>query len=808
MTTYTLTVSTNDLGLGVINGARVTVDRKRTQVTDVFNGQSLSKNSAATNSSGVATILLEPDDGSVYHELKIFDLAGILVYSKIFIMPPQAVAVTALPVQDIISESATQAVAASVTATAQAVISTEQAGIATAKAVLTGTNATQTALDVIATNADAAVSALSKINAATSESNALNYKNLSEAAKIAAEAARDIAQLSSGTYATTAEGLAAVANGRYFSVPQSSPSDIMFDLYKNNAGAAVYINSYSSSSLIKYSAHAQYQYNFVDADGFILAYIGDGTFKTVTNTVSTGLLDAGTFIMQYLTDSVSQALTLKDVDGFIFATLSAIGKLKTTAFTLDSGLLDVSTWSIAYNTVRDGYLLVDQDGFILLSIDPTNGINAIGLSSSGSASSLSHARKIATLGDSRTDQISLETSNAVVRLKRLSDYGYLAWAHYFTSGNIEFVCNAGIGGNTTSQMISRFTTDVLPYAPDELWGEGGINDYAMTEADTISNLTGIFDLCDANGIYVRWCTISPLETGHATFNAANIARICNINKWLREQALTRKNFTLVDSFSAMIDPASTTGSAKNGMFQTDDHIHQAPKGALAQGYAYAQSFIKDNQILDYLPKFAGERYSLSSAFKQLFNNPLFTDTGGTNSTSGVVTGTIPANCTISKTGIWGAGLVTSALVARADGFGYDWVLTVTNAGAENDELSIVMEDISAYVTNDDVLYAAAEVSMSGLAKNRGLQLEIRSIVNSVFSNVSTLEYAATQPVATDVWTDAMYNQEDITGVMKTPKLTLGDTGSVTSCYARFKFRFGGVGSTAVIKIGRMAICKN
>lgn len=608
-------------------------------------------------------------------------------------------------------------------------------------------------------------------------------------------------------YESTAAGLAATTNGQYFSVPQSSPSDIMFDLYKNNAGVALYINSYSSSSLIKYSAHAQYQYNFVDADGFILAYIGNGTFKTVTNTVSTGLLDAGTFIMQYLTDSVSQALTLKDPDGFIFATLSAIGKLKSTAFELDAGLLDTTLWSIKYNTLVDGYLLVDQDGFILMSLDTTDGIQAVGLESSGAVSALSHAKRIATFGDSRTEQISVETSNAVTRLKRVTDYGYLAWAHYFTSGNIEFVCNAGIGGNTTTQMLSRFNSDVLPFLPDELWGEGGINDYALSEETTKANLTSIFDLADANGIYVRWSTISPLAAAHATFSAANVARICNINKWLKEQALIRKNLTVVDSFSAMIDRASTNGIPKSGMMQTDDSIHQSPKGALAQGYAYAQSFLKDHNIFDYLPQFAGERYSLSSAFKQLFNNPLFTDTGGTNSTSGVVTGTIPANCTISKTGTWGAGLVTSALVARADGFGYDWVLTVTNAGAENDELSILMDDISAYVTNGDVLYAAAEVSMSGLLKNRGFQLEIRSIVNSVFSSVSTLEYAATQPVATDAWTDVMYNQDNVTGVMKTPKLTLGDTGSVTSCYARLKFRFGGVGSTAVIKIARLGVNK-
>lgn len=650
----------------------------------------------------------------------------------------------------------------------------------------TAADAEQTALDVIA---------------------ALNYKNLSEAAKIAAEAARDIAQLSSGVYATTAAGIAATTNGQYFSVPQSSPSDIMFDLYKNNAGVALYINSYSSSSLIKYSAHAQYQYNFVDADGFILAYIGDGTFKTVTNTVSTGLLDVGTFIMQYLTDSVSQALTLKDPDGFIFATLSAIGKLKSTAFELDAGLLDTTLWSIKYNTLVDGYLLVDQDGFILMSLDTTDGIQAVGLESSGAVSALSHAKKIAVFGDSRTEQNSLETSNNTVRLKRLSDYGYLAWAHYFTSGNIELVCNAGIGGNTTTQILSRFNTDVLPYAPDELWGEAGINDYALSEETTKANLTSIFDLADANGIYVRWSTISPLAAAHATFSAANVARICNINKWLKEQALIQKNLTVVDSFSAMIDRASTTGIPKSGMMQTDDSIHQSPKGAMAQGYAYAQSFIKDNQILDYLPQFAGQRYSLSSAFKQIFNNPLFTDTGGTNSSSGVVTGTIPANCTISKTGTWGAGLVTSALVARADGFGYDWVLTVTNAGAENDELSITTEELASSISNSDILYACAEVSLSGLAKNRGCYLEIRSTVDGVFSNVSTLEYSTYQPVATDPWTDDMYNQENTLGVMKTPNLTIGATGTISSVYARFKFRFGGVGSTAVIKIARLGVNK-
>ena len=106
--------------------------------------------------------------------------------------------------------------------------------------------------NAISTNADAAAAAADRVQTAADRvQTGLDV--------IAAEAARDIAQLSSGIYETTAAGIAAVASGRYFSVPQSSPSDIMFDLYKNNAGVALYVNSYSSSSLIKYSAHAQHQ---------------------------------------------------------------------------------------------------------------------------------------------------------------------------------------------------------------------------------------------------------------------------------------------------------------------------------------------------------------------------------------------------------------------------------------------------------------------------------------------------------------------------------------------------------------------
>ena len=112
MATYALTVSTNALGLGVISGATVVVERKRTTVNDIYPTSSLSIRKIAANVSGIATIPLEADDGSVFHEVKIFDVSGILVYKNTIQMPPQNVALDLLPLEDIISASAYQAVQA------------------------------------------------------------------------------------------------------------------------------------------------------------------------------------------------------------------------------------------------------------------------------------------------------------------------------------------------------------------------------------------------------------------------------------------------------------------------------------------------------------------------------------------------------------------------------------------------------------------------------------------------------------------------------------------------------------------------
>lgn len=91
MTTYELTLSTNDLGLGVLSSARTRIEKRRISIADTYPPiNNLVKIEKPTNNLGIAIFLLEPDDLTTYHVAKIFDSAGIPIYERFFSMPPSA----------------------------------------------------------------------------------------------------------------------------------------------------------------------------------------------------------------------------------------------------------------------------------------------------------------------------------------------------------------------------------------------------------------------------------------------------------------------------------------------------------------------------------------------------------------------------------------------------------------------------------------------------------------------------------------------------------------------------------------------
>lgn len=255
MATYALTVSTNALGLGVISGATVRVEKRRIAIADTYPPiNNLIQIAQATNSSGIATFLLQPDDNTVYHEIKIFDLVGILVYSTIFSMPPQAVSLADLPVQDIVSASAAQAVAASVEATAQAVISTNQAVIATTKAGEASTSETNASAGAATATAQAGIATTKASEASASAATATAQAVLTGADRLQTAAdvisttnARDAALIQAGVYTTEPLGRAAVADGQAFKV-QGSGDIAAYEYRRVDVNSSTLIATYPSTS--------------------------------------------------------------------------------------------------------------------------------------------------------------------------------------------------------------------------------------------------------------------------------------------------------------------------------------------------------------------------------------------------------------------------------------------------------------------------------------------------------------------------------------------------------------------------------
>ena len=91
MTTYTLTINTSSLGLGVIDGGKVVVTRKRATAADQYPPvDALYEITTATGVSGVATASIKADDSSTYHVCRVWDANGAIVYQASFAMPPEA----------------------------------------------------------------------------------------------------------------------------------------------------------------------------------------------------------------------------------------------------------------------------------------------------------------------------------------------------------------------------------------------------------------------------------------------------------------------------------------------------------------------------------------------------------------------------------------------------------------------------------------------------------------------------------------------------------------------------------------------
>lgn len=154
----------------------------------------------------------------------------------------------------------------------------------------------------------------------------------------------------------------------------------------------------------------------------------------------------------------------------------------------------------------------------------------------------------------------------------------------YNQSNIWGFVNAGVSGNNTTQMLARFSTDILAYANAGeyciIWG--GINDLAQDVplATIQSNLQAMYDQAKAAGLIVISNNISPWK-GSAYWTSGRQAQQDLLNAWIATTA-TNVDYK-IDVFNTLVDPsvANTLLPAYN----SGDNIHLSTAGYNAVGDA-------------------------------------------------------------------------------------------------------------------------------------------------------------------------------------------------------------------------------
>lgn len=180
----------------------------------------------------------------------------------------------------------------SVTLVAGILSGTEVGALINAAIAATAADRVQTGLDRVQTGIDAAAA---------------------DADRLAAEAAAAIAAAAGLIFDTTAAGIAATngTTNKYFYVPQAYPSAIFYDLYKNVATVATYVNSYPSSALVAALQQTADDAG-VNARAAALSIQLGGTDPEVINAIQT----AGGYFNFLATDNLLSGIVRSDFQAF------------------------------------------------------------------------------------------------------------------------------------------------------------------------------------------------------------------------------------------------------------------------------------------------------------------------------------------------------------------------------------------------------------------------------------------------------------------------------------------------------------
>ena len=358
--------------------------------------------------------------------------------------------------------------------------------------------------------------------------------------------------------------------------------------------------------------------------------------------------------------------------------------------------------------------------------------------------------------------------------------GQVMWGNALAGSPFEIIYNAGIGGETSSQIYARIDSDVLPYSPSHCIFLCGMNDGVTTDAILLlkNNIIKIYEKLNKNGIFSYICTNTTTNNSTLTNQKA-----LNINAWMFNYFKDKPNCEVIDLNSAWINPANSNGNIKSSC--TRDNLHPSNNGGFLGGIQLSKHFSKVKPKA-FLPVSAFDSLALNSLSKNILKQPLLLGTTGT--LQGTATGSVAADCRVYSS-------ATSCICSketRNDGFGENQVITVSSAIDAESRLELFS---AVPVTINEEFYMVAEIEIlsSVGVKTCGMVLFINSNIASSFLTAG----AAGTMSALEIPTNGVKMQIKTKSIVARVSSVLGGVFIRIPIYTL-------ANSNATIKIGRVA----
>lgn len=413
--------------------------------------------------------------------------------------------------------------------------------------------------------------------------------------------------------------------------------------------------------------------------------------------------------------------------------------------------------------------------------------------------------KIIIFGDSRIQNESGTVSGISYNYNR----GVVNWANALLDRRFEVVANRGIGGNTTTQLVARYDTDIRPFAGSVkiVYMMIDINDVNAdaTEATIIANLTTLYDKMTEDGFFI-------IDTaGYYPVTALSTARqrvFQKVAAFKKRQAAVRNNLRVLDCHALIGNVTSTTPNS-NANLMFDGTLHVGVRAAQILGTELAtylsQLYPKTTKLISSAGDFRTTTDNLIS--RNVIANPLMVGNAGANHVSGGTVNDPSPDATFT------AGVATGYTARRNSGVGSG----AMSVGVNPNFVGQVQRIKITGETTAGATYQFAPTTASTALINRGVDLVARckvqlsnlafvhTVMLRVLYTLDAVNYGGRDFADTNYVGGFIQNNCILT--LETPIINIPTTGSLTNVEVQVLIIFDNTTArtgTATVDIGQLS----